>query len=431
MKNLLILVISVIAMTYCNAQTDYFPPTNSDEWETLPIDSLNWCQDKVDAMVNFVGDNNSKAFIILKDGKIVVEEYYGTFTQDSSWYWASAGKTLTAFLVGLAQDQGFLDINNPSSDYLGEGWTSLTPQQEAEITVRNQLTMTSGLDYTGEQDCTDPECFTFLNPPGENWYYHNGPYTRLDGVLENATGSNLNLYVFNQLTAFAGISGAYFPVGYNNVFFSKPRSMARFGHLLLNEGVWDGLTLLNDNDYFQSMTTPSQELNEAYGYLTWLNSEDTFMIPSTEFVFPGNIMPNAPAEVYSAQGKNGQILNVVPSQGLVIVRMGNVADEGGLISVLFNDLIWEYINDLECEPMSVAEVSKEQITIYPNPANGIVNIETAFDSEFSVALIDRTGRMVMEATNQHQLDVSSLSGGIYALQITSGREVYSRKLFVW
>lgn len=417
-------------MNYCNAQSDYFPPTDSDDWETLSIDSLNWCQDKVDAMVDFVGENNSKAFIILKDGKIVVEEYYGTFTQDSTWYWASAGKTLTAFLVGLAQDQGFINIDNPSSDYLGEGWTSLTPEQEAEITVKNQLTMTTGLDFNGEQDCTDPECLTYLNPPGENWYYHNGPYTRLDGVMENATGSNLNLFVFNQLTTSTGISGAYLPVGYNNVFFSKPRNMARFGHLLLNEGVWDGLTLLNDNEYFQSMTSPSQDLNEAYGYLTWLNSEDTFMIPSTEFVFPGNIMPNAPAEVYSAQGKNGQILNVVPSEGLVIVRMGNVADEGGLISVLFNNLIWEYINDLECEPISVEEVSKEQFNIYPNPAKGMVNIETAFVSEFTVSVLSQSGKIVLEAKNQKQLDISGLAAGIYAVQITSGKDLYTEKLVV-
>lgn len=430
MKQLVSLLLICFATNHCNAQTDYFPPTNSDDWETLPIDSLNWCQDKVDAMVDFVGDNNSKAFIILKDGKIVVEEYYGTFTQDSSWYWASAGKTLTAFLVGLAQDQGFLNIDNPSSDYLGEGWTSLTPQQEEEITVRNQLTMTSGLDYTGEQYCTDPECLTYLNAPGESWYYHNAPYTLLDGVLENATGSNLNLYVFNQLTSLTGVSGAYFSPDYNNVFFSKPRSMARFGHLLLNEGVWDGLTILNDNDYFQSMTTPSQELNEAYGYLTWLNSGDTFMIPSTEFIFPGNIMPNAPAEVYSAQGKNGQILNIVPSQGLVVVRMGDLAAEDGLISIMFNNSIWEYINDLECDPMSVQEISTDQITIYPNPTSSIVNIETAFDSEFSVAIMDRTGRLALEVKNQYELDVSGLSAGIYALQITSGTEVYSHKLIV-
>tara|TARA_B100000787_G_scaffold168481_1_gene157327 strand:- start:498 stop:815 length:318 start_codon:yes stop_codon:yes gene_type:complete len=75
MKQLVYLLLISLAISHCNAQTGYFPPTNSDEWETLPIDSLNWCQDKVDAMVDFVGDNNSKAFIILKNGKIVVEEY--------------------------------------------------------------------------------------------------------------------------------------------------------------------------------------------------------------------------------------------------------------------------------------------------------------------------------------------------------------------
>ena len=97
---------------------------------------------------------------------------------------------------------------------------------------------------------------------------------------------------------------------------------------------------------------------------------------------------------------------------------------------MFNNSIWEYINDLECDPMSVQEISTDQITIYPNPTSSIVNIETAFDSEFSVAIMDRTGRLALEVKNQYELDVSGLSAGIYALQITSGTEVYSHKLVV-
>lgn len=132
---------------------------------------------------------NSKAFLVLKDGRIVIEHYFGTFTQDSLWYWASAGKSLTAFLVGKAQEEGFLDINDPSSDYLGAGWTSCTPLQEGAITVRNQLTMTTGLDDgTGDTDCTDPACLQYLARPGTRWAYHNAPYTMLDGVISMRPG---------------------------------------------------------------------------------------------------------------------------------------------------------------------------------------------------------------------------------------------------
>ena len=119
------------------AQELYFPPTVGNTWATTDPASLGWCTDQVPALYDFLEGSNSKAFIVLKDGRIVLEQYFGTFTQDSTWYWASAGKSLTAFLVGLAQQQGYLDIDEPSNTYLGEGWTSCTPAQEAAITIRD------------------------------------------------------------------------------------------------------------------------------------------------------------------------------------------------------------------------------------------------------------------------------------------------------
>ena len=83
-------------------QSLYFPPIGPGAWDTISPASLGWCPDRIDSLIDFVGSRNSKAFIILQDGKIVIEHYYGTFTQDSLWYWASAGKTLTAMLTGIA-----------------------------------------------------------------------------------------------------------------------------------------------------------------------------------------------------------------------------------------------------------------------------------------------------------------------------------------
>ena len=145
MKKLLPVFFSLLFIG-SQAQSLYFPPTTGNTWDTISPASLGWCQDKVDSLIQYVGDRNSKAFIVLKDGKIVIEEYYGTFTADSLWYWASAGKTLTAFTVGIAQQEGHLNISDTTSDYLGTGWTACTPAQEEKITIRNQLTMTSGLD---------------------------------------------------------------------------------------------------------------------------------------------------------------------------------------------------------------------------------------------------------------------------------------------
>ncbi len=337
----------LVACASLSAQEPYFPPTFGNNWETRDPAALGWCTDQVPALLDFLEGSNTKAFLVLKDGRIVLEHYFGTFTQDSAWYWASAGKSLTSFLVGMVQEDGALDIDAPSSAYLGPSWTSLTPQEELAITVRHQLTMTTGLDDGGDLDCTDPACLTYLAPPGTRWSYHNAPYTLLDGVLQAATGQNLNAYLLNNLTLQTGISGLYTQVGANNVFFSKARSMARFGLLAQHGGTWNGTPILGDAAYFSAMTTPSQTLNPAYGYLWWLNGQDSFMLPGPQFVFPGTLMPHAPMDAYSAMGKNGQVINVCPAEGLVVVRMGELP--GGIfVPNVYNDQIWEKLNAVIC-----------------------------------------------------------------------------------
>jgi CubicO group peptidase (beta-lactamase class C family) len=240
MKKTIYLLFSIIGFTYSNvrAQNLYFPPLTGNTWQTTPPENLNWCPDSVQSLVDYVGSNNSKAFLILKDGKIVLEQYYGTFTADSSWYWASAGKSLTAFLVGLAQQEGYLSIDSASSIYQGSGWTSCTPEQEQAITVRDQLTMTTGLDTDiSDLDCTLPECLAYFAEPNTRWYYHNAPYTKLDAVISGATGQTLNQYYTSILRNRIGMNGGFFSIGYNNVNFSNARSFARFGLMILNRGV--------------------------------------------------------------------------------------------------------------------------------------------------------------------------------------------------
>ena len=172
-----LLLIAILSFFNCSkdepaeAKTLYFPPVNSNAWETLFIANVGWNTSAEQPLYDFLEANPTDAFIILKDGKIVIEKYFGSFEQSTIHSWNSAAKTLTAFTVGIAQEEGFLSIDNPSSDYMGTGWSSLTLEQESKITVRNHLTMTTGLDYTVPQNfCTDPECFQYKNEP--NTYYY-------------------------------------------------------------------------------------------------------------------------------------------------------------------------------------------------------------------------------------------------------------------
>lgn len=322
--------------------SQYFPPVSGSEWETTTAGSLGWDAVGLTSLNAYLQSKGTKAFIILKDGKIVTEQYFGTFTADSLWYWASAGKTMTGFLVGIAQQEGLLNINDLTSKYLGTGWTSAPLAKENLITIKNQLTMTTGLDDgVADPDCTLPGCLVYKADAGTRWAYHNAAYTVLDGVIEKASGMSFNAYFQQKIRDKIGMNGLWNKTpNSNNVYYSNARSMARFGLLLLNKGKWDSTPVLSDSAYFNSQVNTSQNINLSYGYLTWLNGKASSMLPQTQVVFPVSIIPNAPADLYAALGKNDQKIYVVPSQKLVIIRMGNTAGGVNLAGSDFDNELW-------------------------------------------------------------------------------------------
>lgn len=324
------------------ANTLYFPPIGSSEWQTTTPASLGWNETELTNLYPYLQSKNTKAFIILKDGKIVTERYFGTFTADSLWYWASAGKTMTAFLAGIAQEEGIININKPTSDYLGTGWTSIPLAKENLITVKHQLTMTTGLDDgVVDDDCTLPACLRYKADAGSRWAYHNAAYTLLDKVIESASRLSYNAYYQQKVRDKIGMNGFWIKTpNSNNVLYSNARSMARFGLLLLNKGKWDTKIVLGDENYFTNQVNTSQNLNLSYGYLTWLNGKSSSMVPTLQTVFPVSIIPNAPADMYAALGKNDQKIYVVPSQNLVIIRMGNSAGSVQFAVSGFDNELW-------------------------------------------------------------------------------------------
>jgi CubicO group peptidase (beta-lactamase class C family) len=330
-----------------DSESIYFPAPGSDIWETVSPSSLGWNESEIPALKDLLRNNGTRAFILLKNGKIVIEEYFGNnlagtsaFNRNTIWYWASAGKTLTAFTVGKAQEDGFLKILNNTSDYLGAGWTSLTSLQESKITVRHQLTMTTGLD----DNVTDnhsflPQDLKYKSDAGTRWAYHNGPYTLLEKVIKNAVNEEFESYFNHVLRDMTGMDGTWIWTGNDHVFYSSARSMSRFGLLILNGGNWAENVIMRDGDYFKNMINTSQSINKSYGYLWWLNGKESYMVPESQLLFPGSLTPNAPVDMISGIGKNGQYVSVVPSMGIVMVRMGEDPSSVPVPFLFLND-IW-------------------------------------------------------------------------------------------
>lgn len=382
---------------------------------------LNWCRDRIDSLYTFLQKTYTKAFIVLKNGKIVREWYFGSFKRDSVWYWASAGKTVTAALTGIAQEQKLLDINAPSSRYLGNGWSMMTLAQEDAITVRHHLTMTTGVEGRGpdDTDCRTPDCFTYRAPPGTIWDYYNPAYLKVQDIIAAASKMNFTTYYTQNLARRIGMGGVFI----NGVLWSVPRSMARFGLLLLARGVWNGDTVIRDQSYFTDMVSTSQDLNPSYGYLFWLNGKDRMMLPGIEASLPGPMIPQAPSDMYMGLGKNDQKLYVIPSQNMVIIRMGNPPTGSEPMQIIYDRQMWELIAALPCATSVSEDASEDTPNVWPNPVSNVLHHRGT-----SVIVRTLDGRIVRSGSTP-SIDVNDLPGGVYMVESSTATKT-SRSLIV-
>lgn len=326
----------------------YFPPIDgSSTWENKSLADLGWHQSAVQPLLDYLNLKNSKSFIILVNGRIVIENYFNGHTATTPWYWASAGKTLTSTMTGIAQQEGFLNINSKVSDYIGTGWTSETLAKENLITCRNLLTMTSGIDdYVNGvySDDVTPSSLNYKADAGTRWAYSN-VYVKMQDVIAQASGQTWINYFNAKLRDKLGMTGSWLQSGNNAVYWSTTRSMARFGLMALNNGKWNGTQIVNET-YLNQATTTSQNINLSYGYLWWLNGKATYHLPQSQLEINGSIIPTAPNDMFMALGKNDQKIYVIPSKKMVIIRMGDSADTANLALSDFDQTLWTKISAL-------------------------------------------------------------------------------------
>ena len=139
------------------------------------------------------------------------------------------------------------------------------------------------------------------------------------------------------------MDGSWFTLENNRIYRSSTRSMARFGLLILNNGKWENETIVT-SEFIKDATTTSQNINQSYGYLWWINGQNSYHLPQTQFEFQGSIIPSGPSDMFMALGKNDQKIYVIPSKKMVVIRMGNAADEVNAALSDFDEILWKKIN---------------------------------------------------------------------------------------
>jgi hypothetical protein len=143
---------------------------------------------------------------------------------------------------------------------------------------------------------------------------------------------------------------------------------------------------------------------------------------------------NAPDDMYTALGMNGQILNVVPGKNLVMLRLGN--DPGtGPVSASLNDSIWARLNKVLCEQTSIKKPTGDfdQLRVFPNPAQDLLKIELP-GHDFQLSIFSLTGKAMLQPLNFREsamIDIRHLPEGIYLLRLTNNqKQSITRKLVI-
>ena len=279
-------------------------------------------------------DLNTEGLIIIKDGYIIGEAYFGDFRLDSHHASYSVAKSFISATLGIAIDEGFINSEDEYAYIYLPCWQEEgTVPAKKEIKIKHLLTMTGGLEWNEDDySSNDNDIYlmydnaddfvdyiankTLINTPGTVWYYSSGESMLLSGIIENAVGESAFNYAYQKLLQ---------PVGINNITWeSDPsghtiggwgimttvRNYARFGYLYLNEGSWDGEQIISP-EWVDISTKKSLDVAEHYGYQWWLAAG------LSNYNYP--VTP----KTYMAVGIYTQRIIIVPEEDLVIVRVGN------------------------------------------------------------------------------------------------------------
>ena len=318
---------------------EYWP---TDDWRSIDPAEVGMDAVGLQQTYDYVANPNINAqgFVVIRNGYIVCEGYFGKFNMNSRHESFSAAKSFTSALIGIAIEEGYLagvdetigtffpQLNEPGMD-----------EAKKEITIKHLLTMTSGLEWN-EDDyldlfrndairmlfSTDLIGYVLDKPllyePGEHWYYSTGDSMLLSGVIQNATDMTAYQFALEHLLKPIGLSQIRWlqvRPGYTHGGMgiqATVREFAKFGHLYLKKGRWDSRQVVPESWVEESLApvrsfSNGEVISDEYGYQWWL-------LPSL-IGYEHSIVPPS---TFLAWGIFSQQIFIIPEEDIVAVRVG-------------------------------------------------------------------------------------------------------------
>ena len=316
------------------------------DWAVAEAESVGLDAGLIDALVEQLeagSFRNLHSLLVVKGGRLVVEEYSGDLGADDLHYTASVTKSVATLLLGMAMQRGLLPglddgvLDMPLSELLPEYSQALSQNPgKAGMTLRHVLSMTGGLewdedsfpyddprnDWARVRDADDPLDVIFQQPmasePGTHFVYSGGMSTIVGYLLERATDGQPRSFAEQELFEPLGITEYRWwdlegglldaPGGLH----LRPRDMAKIGQLMLHGGLWDGKRIVSDEWVTETSRRHVENPGSPDYALQWWCGDFNYRGRSTY--------------LYMASGHGGQKIFVVPDFDMVIVLTHQVFD---------------------------------------------------------------------------------------------------------
>ncbi|MFO7890602.1 MAG: serine hydrolase, partial [bacterium] len=331
----------VLLHTVCNLQApvenndlDSYEDLSPYEWETSTLEEQGLNSLMINsALSEMYGMSYYYSFLIIRNGYLVVEQYYNGRTKYVMDPIYSVTKSYISAVIGIAIEEGYIEsIDSKLLDFFPEYTNEITDSSKFDITIRHLLTMTSGFDQdtniSDDVEHADNMIASILtsdlqSDPGSDFLYSTYGTHLLSGIIEKTTGKSTLVYTSESLLAPLGINAVMWSKDQNDVYFGgagmflTPRDMARLGYLYLKNGTldeeqiipstWIEKSITNHRNY----TTEWSEMEEVgYGYLWWTGKLRGYRL-------------------FFASGLGGQSVIVFPELNMVIVTTMDATYEEG------------------------------------------------------------------------------------------------------
>ncbi|NGP75434.1 serine hydrolase [Balneolaceae bacterium YR4-1] len=267
-----------------------------------------------------------RSLLIQQDGKLITERYFRSGTSNRAMNTKSASKSIISLLTGIAVDKGYIgSVEDRVSKYLPEYFESISDSAKHRITIKNLLTMQTGLEttsfynYGAWVNSDDWVSFALNQPmddrPGGDMRYSTGTSHLLSVIITKASGMSTRAfaekYLFGPLNIQAGgwdrdPQGYY--MGGNNLALT-PEAMLKLGQMVLNGGTWNGDRIISKEwlaDSFKTYTRSNYNPYD-YGYMWWNRKVAGY-------------------DTYFAWGYGGQYIFIIPELQGVVVMMSSLAN---------------------------------------------------------------------------------------------------------